>query len=148
MKKIINVTICIFTLFQEKHFLRTFLKAIFCCSVSDIYKTSTDIKQYEGSDKKFDASEPSRDIINIEADETFRDESKQVTILQGDTKIVRGSETIQSELTNVLQLEDRARMSGNVKYENDGWKCYLLTLSIIQKALELISYHQNINTLN
>ena len=121
MKKIINVTICIFTLFSGKAFSEDISESdFFCCSVSDIYKTSTDIKQYKGSDENFDASEPSRDIINIEADETFRDESKQVTILQGDTKIVRGSETIQSELTNVLQLEDRARMSGNVRYENDG----------------------------
>ena len=83
-------------------------------------KLSTDIKQIKGSDENFDASEPSRDIITIEADETFRDESKQVTILQGDTKIVRGSETIQSELTNVLQLEDRARMSGNVSMKTMG----------------------------
>ena len=121
MKKIINVTICIFTLFSGKAFSEDISESdFFCCSVSDIYKTSTNIKQHDDSDKNFDASEPSRDIINIEADETFRDESKQVTILQGDTKIVRGSETIQSELTNFLQLEDRARMSGNVKYANDG----------------------------
>jgi len=121
MKKIINVTICIFSLFSIKAFSQDISeKDFFCCSVNDIYKTSTDINKYEDSIENKESSKFTRDLINIEADETFRDESKQITILQGDTKIVRGSETIQSELANVLQLEDRARMSGNVRYENEG----------------------------
>ena len=120
MKKIINVTICIFSLFSIKAFSQDISETdFFCCSVNDIYKTSTDINKYEDSLEK-ESSNSTPDIINIEADETFRDEREQITILQGDTKIVRGSETIQSELTNVLQLEDRARMSGNVRYENEG----------------------------
>ena len=118
MKKIINVTICIFSLFSTKVFSQDIAeKDFFCCSVFDLHKTSTSISKYKDhpNQKGIEA-----EIINIEADETFRDESKQITILQGDTKIVRGTETIRSELTNVLQLEDRARLSGNVKYENEG----------------------------
>ena len=52
MKKIINVTICIFTLFSVKAFSQDITESeFFCCSVSDICKTSTDIKQYEDSDE-------------------------------------------------------------------------------------------------
>jgi len=117
MKKIINVTICIFTLFSTKVLSQEPDETdFFCCSINELYKTSTEFNPNEHKTNKDD----SRDIINIEADETYRNESKQITILQGDTKIIRGSETIQSELTNVLQLEDRARLSGNVKYENEG----------------------------
>lgn len=60
------------------------------------------------------------DLIEVEADESYWHEGKQLTILQGDTKIVRGSETIRSELTNFLQLENRARLSGHVQYNADG----------------------------
>ena len=118
MKKIINVTICIFSLFSTKVFSQDFDENdFFCCSIFDLHKTSTSISKYKDHPNKKNIES---EIINIEADETFRDESKQITILQGDTKIIRGSETIRSELTNVLQLEDRARLSGNVKYENEG----------------------------
>lgn len=118
MKKIINVTICIFSLFSTKVFSQDFDENdFFCCSIFDLHKTSTSISKYKDHPNKKNIES---EIINIEADETFRDESKQITILQGDTKIIRGTETIRSELTNVLQLEDRARLSGNVKYENEG----------------------------
>ena len=118
MKKIINITICVFSLFSTKVFSQDFdEKDFFCCSVFDMHKTSTSISKYQDSSNKKNIT---TETINIEADETFRDESKQITILKGDTKIMRGTETIRSELTNVLQLEDRARLSGNVKYENEG----------------------------
>jgi len=121
MKKIINVTICIFTLFSTKVFSQEPDETdFFCCSVNELYKTSTNFISSENKESKKENEDTSRDIINIEANETYRNESKQITILQGDTKIIRGSETIQSELTNVLQSEDRARLSGNVKYQNEG----------------------------
>jgi LPS-assembly protein len=59
-------------------------------------------------------------LIHIEADESYWHENKQLTILQGDTKIIRGNEIIKGELTNFLQLENRARLSGNVQYNADG----------------------------
>ena len=119
MKKIINLTICIFVLFSSKLFAQDFDEDdFFCCSVYELYKTSTKIDKSDNAKK--DLKENPEEIIYIEADESFRDENKQITILHGDTKIVRGSEIIKSELTNVLQLEDRARLSGNVEYENEG----------------------------
>ena len=43
MKKIINVTICIFTLFSTKVFSQDFDENdFFCCSVYELYKTSTE----------------------------------------------------------------------------------------------------------
>ena len=65
-------------------------------------------------------SKKSQDHIEVEADESYWHEKKQLTILQGDTKIIRGNETIKSELTNYLQNENRARLSGNVQYNADG----------------------------
>ncbi len=65
-------------------------------------------------------SKKSQDYIEVEADESYWHEKKQLTILQGDTKITRGNETIKSELTNYLQNENRARLSGNVQYNADG----------------------------
>ena len=119
MKKIISLTICILILFSTKVFAQDFIEDdFFCCSVYELYKTSTESN--ESDIVKKDLKDNSRDIIHIEADESFRDENKQITILHGDTKIVRGSETLKSALTNVLQLEDRARLSGNVEYENEG----------------------------
>ena len=61
-----------------------------------------------------------KDLIKVEADESYWNEKKQITILQGDTKIIRGNETIKSELANFLQAEDRARLSGSVHYDADG----------------------------
>ncbi len=61
-----------------------------------------------------------KDLIKVEADESYWNEKKQITILQGDTKIIRGNETIKSELANFLQTEDRARLSGSVHYDADG----------------------------
>ena len=119
MKKIISLTICILILFSTKVFAQDFIEDdFFCCSVYELYKTSTESNESDIVKKDF--KDNSRDIIHIEADESFRDENKQITILHGDTKIIRGSEIIKSELTNVLQLEDRARLSGNVEYENEG----------------------------
>ena len=65
-------------------------------------------------------SKKSQDHIEVEADESYWHEKKQLTILQGATKITRGNETIKSELTNYLQNENRARLSGNVQYNADG----------------------------
>ena len=65
-------------------------------------------------------SDVDTDLIHIEADESYWHENKQLTILQGDTKIIRGNEIIKGELTNFLQLENRARLSGNVQYNADG----------------------------
>ena len=65
-------------------------------------------------------SKKSKDHIEVEADESYWHEKKQLTILQGDTKIIRGNEIIKSELTNYLQNENRARLSGNVQYSADG----------------------------
>ena len=119
MKKIISLTICILILFSTKVFAQDFIEDdFFCCSVYELYKTSTESN--ESNIVKKDLKDNTIDIIHIEADESFRDENKQITILHGDTKIVRGSETLKSALTNVLQLEDRARLSGNVEYENEG----------------------------
>ena len=121
MKKIINLTICIFTLFSTKVFSQDFEEDdFFCCSVYELYKTSTEINK--GNIVNKDLKDNSKDIIHIEANESFRDENKQITILHGDTIIVRGSEILKSELANVLQLEDRARLSGDVEYENEGLK--------------------------
>lgn len=120
MKKIINITICIFSLFSMKAFSQDINEEdFFCCSVYELYKTSTKSDLSSNNNSENDVIEPA-EIINIEADETFRDESRQITILQGDTKIVRGTEIIESQLANVLQLEDKARLSGNVKYEDQG----------------------------
>ena len=119
MKKIINLTICILVLFSTKVSAQDFSDDdFFCCSVNELYKTSA--KNNESDIAKSDLKDNSEDIIYIEADESFRNENKQITILSGDTKIVRGSEILKSELTNVLQLKDRARLSGNVEYENEG----------------------------
>ena len=119
MKKIINLTICILVLFSTKVSAQDFSDDdFFCCSVYELYKTSTNIDKSDNSKK--DLKENPEEIIHIEADESFRNENKQITILSGDTKIVRGSEILKSELTNVLQLKDRARLSGNVEYENEG----------------------------
>jgi len=71
-------------------------------------------------DQKFQETSENKDLIKVEADESYWDESKRITILQGDTKIVRGNETIKSELANFLQAEDRARLSGGVQYDADG----------------------------
>ena len=88
------------------------------------------IKAYEDEDqdnqKKITEDQKSKDItenknlIKVEANESYWDENKRITILQGDTKIIRGSETIKSELANFLQAEDRARLSGSVQYDADG----------------------------
>ena len=118
MKRTINLTICILVLFSTKVFAQDFTEDdFFCCSVYELYKTSAKVNA--SNIEKRDLKDGSEDIIHIEADESFRDENKQITILYGDTKIIRGLETLKSELTNVLQLEDRARLSGNVKYENE-----------------------------
>ena len=102
-----------------------------------IIKTSTDeINVIDSKVKPFDEekniasdqkkteniifSKKSQDHIEVEADESYWHEKKQLTILQGDTKIIRGNETIKSELTNYLQNENRARLSGNVQYNADG----------------------------
>ena len=103
----------------------------FCCSVYELYKTSTKIDKSDNTKK--DLKENAEQIIHIEADESFRDENKQITILHGDTKIIRGSEIIKSQLTNVLQLEDRARLSGNVEYENEGLRIEAPMQNIILK---------------
>ena len=119
MKKIINVTICIFILFSTKVFSQDFDENdFFCCSVYELYKTSN--KNNANDIVAKDSKITDEETIYIEADESFRHESKQITILHGDTKIVRGTEIIKSELTNVLQLKDKARLSGNVKYQNEG----------------------------
>lgn len=124
MKKIIKIIICILALFSNKVFAEKLDNpedtSFFCCSVYDLYKTSTETITQSKDNKKTLSEQNNIDLINIEADETYRDEKKQLTILQGDTKITRGPETIRSELTNVLQLENRARLSGNVVYENEG----------------------------
>ena len=65
-------------------------------------------------------SSQNEELIEVEADESYWDEKKQITILQGDTKIIRGNEIIKSELANFLQTEDRARLSGSVQYNADG----------------------------
>ncbi len=120
MKKIFNVTICIFLLFSTKVFAQDINdEDFFCCSVYELYKTSTKNISTNNNDNK-DVNE--QIIINIEADESYRDEKQEITILKGDTVIKRGTETIRSELTNFLQKEDRARLSGNVVYENEGLK--------------------------
>ena len=123
MKKLINITICVFALFSaEIYSQEPSEEDFFCCSVYDLHKTSTEvtalkkIKTNEIESQIYETSE----IINIEANESYRDENRQITILQGDTKITRGAEVIKSSLTNVLQLEDRARLSGDVKYTNEG----------------------------
>ena len=123
MKKLINITICVFALFSAEIYSQEPAEEdFFCCSVYELNKTSTEItvlkktKVFEIESQVNETSE----IINIEANETFRDENKQITILHGDTQITRGSEVITSQLTNVLQLEDRARLSGNVTYRNEG----------------------------
>jgi hypothetical protein len=93
MKKIINITICIFSLFSMKAFSQDINEEdFFCCSVYELYKTSTKSDLSSNNNSENDVIEPA-EIINIEADETFRDEGRQITILQGDTKIVRGTET-------------------------------------------------------
>ena len=123
MKKLINITICVFALFSAKIYSQEpDEENFFCCSVYELHKTSTEITVLEktkNSEIESQISETS-EIINIEANESYRNENKQITILQGDTKITRGDEVIKSSLTNVLQLEDRARLSGNVKYTNEG----------------------------
>ena len=123
MKKLINITICVFTLFSAEIYSQEPSEGdFFCCSVYELHKTSTEVtvlektKTSEIENQIYEASE----IINIEANESYRDENKQITILHGDTQITRGSEVITSQLTNVLQLEDRARLSGDVKYTNEG----------------------------
>ena len=123
MKKLINITICVFALFSAKIYSQEPSEEdFFCCSVYELHKTSTEvtalkkIKTNEIESQIYETSE----IINIEANESYRDENRQITILQGDTKITRGAEVIKSSLTNVLQLEDRARLSGDVKYTNEG----------------------------
>tara|TARA_B110000240_G_scaffold193826_1_gene240324 strand:- start:61 stop:2352 length:2292 start_codon:yes stop_codon:yes gene_type:complete len=123
MKKLINITICVFALFSaEIYSQEPSEEDFFCCSVYELHKTSTEvtalkkIKTNEIESQIYETSE----IINIEANESYRDENRQITILQGDTKITRGAEVIKSSLTNVLQLEDRARLSGDVKYTNEG----------------------------
>jgi len=123
MKKLINITICVFVLFSaEIYSQEPSEEDFFCCSVYELHKTSTEVtvlektKTSEIENQIYEASE----IINIEANESYRDENKQITILHGDTQITRGSEVITSKLTNVLQLEDRARLSGDVKYTNEG----------------------------
>ncbi|MDB2461339.1 LPS assembly protein LptD [Gammaproteobacteria bacterium] len=119
MKKTINLTICVLALFSTKVFAQDFEEDdFFCCSVYELHKASA--KNNESDVVKRDLKDNSADIIYIEADESFRDENKQITILNGDTKIIRGPEILKSELANVLQLEDRARLSGNVEYENEG----------------------------
>ncbi len=119
MKKIINVTICIFTLFSTKVFSQDFDENdFFCCSVYELYKTSTENDVNNIIVK--DTQDNDEETIYIEADESFRDESKQITILRGNTRIVRGTEVLESQLTNVLQLKDKARLSGDVKYKNEG----------------------------
>ncbi len=100
MKKLIIITICILTLFSNEVFAEKLNNpedtSFFCCSVYDLYKISTEtITQI--TDRKETLNEKNNiDLINIEADETYRDEKKQLTILQGDTKITRGPETIRS----------------------------------------------------
>ena len=120
MKKIFNVTICIFLLFSTKVLAQDINEEdFFCCSVYELYKTSTKGISTKDND---DADINEQIVINVEADESYRDEKQEITILKGDTVIKRGTETIRSELTNFLQKEDRARLSGNVIYENEGLK--------------------------
>lgn len=120
MKKIFNVTICIFLLFSTKVLAQDIDDDdFFCCSVYELYKTSTKGISTKDND---DTDINEQIVINVEADESYRDEKQEITILKGDTVIKRGTETIKSELTNFLQKEDRARLSGNVIYENEGLK--------------------------
>ena len=123
MKKLINITICVFALFSAEIYSQEPAEEdFFCCSVYELNKTSTEITVLKKTKARGIESQVNgtSEIINIEANETFRDENKQITILHGDTQITRGSEVITSQLTNVLQLEDRARLSGNVTYRNEG----------------------------
>ena len=83
------------------------------------YKDEDNQKKITKDQKSKDVTE-NKDLIKVEADESYWDENKRITILQGDTKIIRGSETIKSELANFLQAEDRARLSGSVQYDADG----------------------------
>ncbi len=85
----------------------------------EIIKTSENKISYKSNINSIQSSQ-NEELIKVEADESYWNEKKQVTILQGDTKIIRGEETIKSELANFLQLENRARLSGAVQYTADG----------------------------
>ena len=68
MKKIINVTICIFTLFSTKVFSQDFDENdFFCCSVYELYKTSTENDVNNIIVK--DTQDNDEETIYIEADE-------------------------------------------------------------------------------
>ena len=86
MKKLINITICVFAFFSaEIYSQEPDEENFFCCSVYELHKTSTEIivpdktKISEIESQTYETSE----IINIEANESYRDENKQITILQG-----------------------------------------------------------------
>jgi len=85
----------------------------------EIFKASENKISYKGNINSMQSSQ-NEELIEVEADESYWDEKKQITILQGDTKIIRGNEIIKSELANFLQTEDRARLSGSVQYNADG----------------------------
>ena len=84
MKKLINITICVFVLFSaEIYSQEPSEEDFFCCSVYELHKTSTEVtvlektKTSEIESQIYEASE----IINIEANESYRDENKKITIL-------------------------------------------------------------------
>ena len=170
MKNSIKIIFCVFVLLNSSSYAENTDKFeerdFFCCSIYDLYKTSStinnnktikknifpaknkiedikiiktntnEINVIDNKVKPFNEennilkdqqrtennifSKKSQDHIEVEADESYWHEKKQLTILQGDTKITRGNETIKSELTNYLQNENRARLSGNVQYNADG----------------------------
>ena len=59
-------------------------------------------------------SKNDEDIIEIESQRSYRNNNKEIIILQGNTKIKRANETVTSQLANVLQKQEKIRLSGNI----------------------------------
>ncbi|MEC7885930.1 MAG: LPS assembly protein LptD [Pseudomonadota bacterium] len=97
-------------------------KSFFCCSVSDLYRVSSNTQVYspDSVDNNKASQENDNAKIMVESDRTYRNKEKEIIILEGTTKISREDEVVTSELANVLQKEEKIRLSGNVKYTNEG----------------------------
>ena len=97
---------------QEKDNSEDFL----CCSINDLYDLS--IKEVSLIEDERPISENDEDLIEIESQRSYRNNDKEIIILQGNTKIKRANETVTSQLANVLQKQEKIRLSGDVNYDN------------------------------
>ena len=92
---------------QEKDNSEDFL----CCSINDLYDLS--IKEVSLNEDARPISENDEDLIEIESQRSYRNNDKEIIILQGNTKIKRANETVTSQLANVLQKQEKIRLSGD-----------------------------------